>query len=137
MKRISAHERATRRFARRNPAALVRGFYVQAATSTDLITTGPGTSPDPMGGTPINGPGTPPPMEGGTDPARPGGPAPYNGAPPFGSGPVAPDPVVGPQQAASPVTPDNELPGYPSAEQRQAAFRTVVQANINKIKQEA
>jgi hypothetical protein len=137
MKRISAHERATRRFARRNPAALVRGFYVQAATSTDLITTGPGTSPDPMGGTPINGPGTPPPMEGGTDPARPGGPAPYNGAPPFGSGPVAPDPVVGPQQSASPVTPDNELPGYPSAEQRQAAFRTVVQANINKIKQEA
>jgi hypothetical protein len=121
MKRISIHERVTRRFARKNPSALVRGFYVQAGTSTDLLTMGPGASPDPMGGTPINGPGTPPPMEGGTDPARPGGPAMYNGAPPYGS-PVAPDPVMGQQ-------------GTPDAAQRQAAFRTVVQAELKKMQE--
>ena len=46
-----------------------QGAYIrQAGTSTDLITDGPGTSPDPMGGTPLNGPGTPPPM-GGLDPS--------------------------------------------------------------------
>jgi hypothetical protein len=127
MQRISAHERVTRRYARQNPDALVRGFYVQSSTSTDLETMGPGASPDPMGGTPINGPGTPPPMEGGTDPARPGGPAPYNGAPPYGSGPVAPDPVVGPQQSGQPEMPD--------AAQRQAAFRAVVQGNLVKMQE--
>jgi hypothetical protein len=121
IKRISIHERITRRYARKNPAALVRGFYVQAATSTDLLTMGPGASPDPMGSTPINGPGTPPPMAGGTDPARPGGPAMYNGAPPYGT-PVAPDPVMGQQSA-------------PDAAQRQAAFKTVVQANLSKMQE--
>lgn len=129
IRRISVHERVTRRHARKNPEALVKGFYVQAATSTDLITTGPGTSPDPMGGTPINGPGTPPPMEGGIDPARPGGPSPYNGAEPFGAGPVAPDPVVGPQQS--------DQSEMPSPEQRQAAFRAVIKANLTQMQQEA
>jgi hypothetical protein len=134
MQRISAHERVTRRYARRDPEALVRGFYVQAqqevaktaATSTDLMTMGPGASPDPMGSTPINGPGQAPPMEGGTDPARPGGPSPYNGAPPYGT-PVAPDPVMG--QTGTPQQ------DYPSAEQRRAAFKAVVQGNLAKMQE--
>jgi hypothetical protein len=79
-----------------------------AGTSVDLITDGPGTSPDPMGSTPLNGPGTPPPMGGGEDPARSGGPSPYQGAQPQGSGPVAPDDVLGqpqePPQESGPFT---------------------------------
>ena len=79
-----------------------------AGTSVDLITDGPGTSPDPMGSTPLNGVGTPPPMGGGEDPARSGGPSPYQGAQPQGSGPVAPDDVLGrpqePPQRSGPMT---------------------------------
>jgi hypothetical protein len=83
-------------------------IIVNAATSTDLITDGPGTSPDPMGATPLNGPGQPPPMGGGEDPARSGGPSPYQGAEPLGHGPVAPDDVIGqpqePPQESGPFT---------------------------------
>lgn len=95
--RLASHAAFTQRFSEVNDA-LVRGLYVQAATSTDLDTTGPGSSPDPMGSTPINGPGTVPPLAGQGDPAAAGGPSPYQGAAPYGNGPVAPDPVVGPYQ---------------------------------------
>jgi hypothetical protein len=74
-----------------------------AGTSVDLVSDGPGTSPDPMGSTPINGPGTPPQMGGLAEAAQPGGPSPYQGAPPFGQGPVVPDPQAGqPQRPATP-----------------------------------
>lgn len=77
-----------------------------AGVSTDLITDGPGTSPDPMGSTPINGPGTPPPMGGLDQAATPGGAPPYQGAPPMPGGPVVPDPVMGhPQQPSQPDGP--------------------------------
>lgn len=71
-----------------------RGMYVQAATSLDLDTMSPVTTPDPQGATPSEGPGTVPPLRGapGT-PAAPGGPAPYNGAEPLGQ-PVVPDPLM-------------------------------------------
>lgn len=75
-----------------------------AGVSTDLITDGPGTSPDPMGGTPLNGPGTPPPMGGRDEAATPGGAPPYQGAPPLPGGPVVPDQVMGPSQ--QPPQPD-------------------------------
>jgi hypothetical protein len=77
-----------------------------AGVSTDLITDGPGTSPDPMGGTPINGPGTPPPMGGLDEAATPGGAPPYQGAPPLPGGPVVPDQVMGhPQRPPQPDGP--------------------------------
>lgn len=136
MRRISLHEKVTRRYARKNDDATVKGFYVQAATTTDLISDGPGTSPDPMGATPINGPGTPPPLEGGTAPAAPGGPSPYQGAPPYGSGPVAPDPVVGqqqPSQQTMPVTDSN----VPNEQPQALAFRRLVQANLANMRENA
>lgn len=79
-----------------------RGAYLQAqaGTSTDLITDGPGTSPDPMGSTPLNGPGTVPEMAGGSQPARSGGAPPYQGAPPLPGGPVVSDDVMGQAQSA-------------------------------------
>jgi hypothetical protein len=85
-----------------------RGAYlrVQAGTSTDLVTDGPGSSPDPMGSTPLNGPGTPPPMGGLSDPAASGGAPPYQGAAPLPGGPVVPDDVMGrPQQQPQPDGP--------------------------------
>ena len=85
-----------------------RGAYLvtRAGTSTDLITDGPGTSPDPMGSTPLNGPGAPPPMAGLSDPAASGGSPPYQGAAPLPGGPVVPDDVMGqPQQAPQPSGP--------------------------------
>jgi hypothetical protein len=79
-----------------------RGAYLvtRAGTTTDLVTDGPGTSPDPMGSTPLNGPGAPPPMAGLSDPAASGGSPPYQGAAPLPGGPVVPDDVMGtPQQS--------------------------------------
>ena len=83
------------------------GAYIrQGGTSTDLVTDGPGASPDPMGSTPLNGPGTPPPMGGLSDPAQPGGAPPYQGAAPLSGGPVVPDDVMGkPQQQPQPDGP--------------------------------
>jgi hypothetical protein len=131
-----------------------------AATTTDLITDGPGTSPDPMGSTPLNGPGTAPPMGGGEDPARAGGAPPYQQMEPAGHGPVAPDDIMGqpqqaPQQAGpftqtfsgrhpenadlSPVAPNTAAqPGYENTDayqgdprqQRAMAFRRKVQASL-------
>jgi hypothetical protein len=86
--------------ARRGPAHQGKARQVTAGTTVDLITDGPGTSPDPMGSTPLNGPGQPPPMGGGEDPARSGGVPPYQGAPPPASAPVAPDDMLGTPQEA-------------------------------------
>ena len=98
-RRIELHASFTRKHARKTGQR--GGIYLQrqGGTSTDLITDGPGTSPDPMGSTPINGPGTPPPMAGMDNANAPGGSPPYQGAPPLPGGPVAPDDVMGkPQQ---------------------------------------
>lgn len=166
--RLSAHEDFTRQYAQAHPEALVRGFYVQAGTSTDLITDGPGSSPDPMGSTPLNGPGTPPPDGGKGNPARSGGASPYQGAEPHGGGPAVSDDVVGPAQEPpkadgkpqmgfsgpgkgytninlAPVAPNQAAgPGYsnPDADQGNphhdgttAAFRSVVQANLRKLRE--
>lgn len=129
-----------------------------AGTSTDLITDGPGTSPDPMGSTPLNGPGSPPPMAGRDEAAQAGGAPPYQGAPPLPGGPVVPDDVMGaPQRAPEPSGaftntfsgqhPENAVlapvapnkadssgytnPGaYPQGNNRLAAFRQRVQAAL-------
>jgi hypothetical protein len=104
--RMTAHRAFSLKFAARLDDVVVRGLYVQAGTTVDLVTDGPGTSPDPMGSTPLNGPGTPPPMGGLAEPAQPGGASPYQGAPPLPGGPVVPDDVVGkPQQPATPDGP--------------------------------
>lgn len=106
-KRIALHTSFTAKTAghkglRAQGAYLVR----EAAVSTDLITDGPGTSPDPMGATPLNGPGTPPPMGGLGEAAAPGGAPPYQGAPPLSGGPVVPDDVMGrPQRDPQPDGP--------------------------------
>lgn len=105
--RLDAHRAFTAKLAARSDETLTRGLYVQAATTVDLVTDGPGTSPDPMGSTPINGPGTPPPSGGRGDPARPGGPGPYQGAPPLPGGPVVSDDVMG--QAQEPEQPNGPL----------------------------
>jgi hypothetical protein len=101
--RISRHQMLSVQLARK-VGLRVQSGYVQAGVSTDLITDGPGTSPDPMGGTPLNGPGTPPPMGGRDEAATPGGAPPYQGAPPLPGGPVVPDQVMGPSQ--QPAQPD-------------------------------
>jgi hypothetical protein len=78
----------------------------EGGTMTDLITDGPGTSPDPMGSTPLNGPGAPPPMGGLSDPAKAGGAPPYQGAAPLPGGPVVPDDAMGqPQERPQPDGP--------------------------------
>lgn len=114
MKQGSRHPNLSRRidlhakFTRKQASATGMPYYGpylmhEAATSTDLITDGPGTSPDPSGNTPLNGPGTPPPMGGGSNPARPGGIPPYQGAEPGPSKPVVTDDVMG--QAQEPEHP--------------------------------
>jgi hypothetical protein len=79
-----------------------------AGTSVDLVTDGPGTSPDPSGSTPINGPGQPPPSGGRGDPGRSGGAPPYQGAAPLPGGPVVSDDVMG--KAQEPEQPDGPPP---------------------------
>lgn len=104
-RRTERHASFTAKVARRKKMR-VHALYLTAGTSTELITDGPGTSPDPMGATPINGPGTPPPMGGLGAPAVPGGAPPYQGAPPLPGGPVVPDDVMGtPQQQPQPSGP--------------------------------
>jgi hypothetical protein len=85
-----------------------RKFGKTSATTVDLVTDGPGTSPDPMGSTPINGPGTPPRDGGRGNPARSGGAPPYQGAAPLPGGPVVSDDVMG--QAQEPDQPDGPMP---------------------------
>jgi hypothetical protein len=79
-----------------------------AGTTVDLVTDGPGTSPDPSGSTPINGPGQPPPSGGRGDPGRSGGAPPYQGAAPLPGGPVVSDDVMG--KAQEPEQPDGPPP---------------------------
>lgn len=105
-RRLALHASFTRKEESRG--GLRKGAYIRArgGTSTDLITDGPGASPDPMGSTPLNGPGAPPPMGGLSDPARSGGAPPYQSAPPLPGGPVVPDDVMGqPQQQPQPDGP--------------------------------
>lgn len=158
-RRITLHHSFTRKCGSRN-------VYLSrtAGTSTDLITDGPGTSPDPSGATPLNGPGTTPPMAGASDPAKAGGAPPYQGAPPLPGGPVVDNDIMGrPQEAPQPsgtfvqtysgMHPENALlapaapnmadqPGYsnaqayegdPRRQERLAAFRRTVQANVARM----
>jgi hypothetical protein len=106
-RRMRLHASFTAKMTRRR-GLRAQGAYLArtAGTSTDLITDGPGTSPDPMGSTPLNGPGTPPPMAGRDEANAPGGAPPYQGAPPLSGGPVVPDDVMGrPQQQPQPSGP--------------------------------
>jgi len=102
VRRMGRHESFTAKMLGSYGHAPMR--YLTAGVSTDLITDGPGSSPDPMGSTPLNGPGTPPPMGGLSMPAAPGGAPPYQGAPPLPGGPVVPDDVMG--RAQEPAQPD-------------------------------
>ena len=101
-RRLELHRSFSRKAVRKNTGMrMIAGYLRQAGVSTDLITDGPGTSPDPMGATPINGPGTSPEMAGRSDPAKPGGAPPYQGAPPLPGGPVVSDDVMGRAQEDS------------------------------------
>jgi hypothetical protein len=99
-RRMRLHASFTRKHQPRTQFGRLGAYLrVRAGTTTDLVTDGPGTSPDPMGSTPLNGPGAPPPMAGLSDPAASGGAPPYQGAAPLPGGPVVPDDVMGrPQQ---------------------------------------
>ena len=99
-----------------------------ALTQTDLMTSGPGTSPSPVGDTPIDGPGRPGPLAGQADAAAPGGPAPYNGVEPLGQ-PVVPGAVP-----PAPANPEADIsrgaPPNPFASAQTVAFRRRVQAGL-------
>lgn len=134
--RIDRHANITA-IAAKKLGALIEGPYLrmQSATSTDLDTTSPQTSPSPTGQTPINGPGQPGPLDGQQGAAEPGGPSPYNGAPPFGS-PVVPTGVS--RGTGSNTTIDDTVGGpmdQAAVERmrqgpKQLAFRKRVQAGI-------
>lgn len=145
--RMDTHHRVTASYARVNGNAYIKGLYVQAATSTDLDTMSPTSTPDPQGATPLMGPGTVPPLRNapGT-PAAPGGASPYNGAEPMGS-PVVDDPLIGQKPAQLPeaaqgvnlagdsgladATPKTLASLGPQA----VAFRKLVQANKLALRQ--
>lgn len=99
-RRIALHRSFTRKHARKTGLRIQGAYIRNAGVSTDLITDGPGTSPDPMGATPLNGPGTTPEMAGADNANAPGGSPPYQGAPPLPGGPVVSDDVMGRQQEA-------------------------------------
>jgi hypothetical protein len=124
--RAARHRQITVRIASKNEVP-TNGLYVTSATSIELNTTAPNTTPAADGSTPINGPGRPGPLDGVQEAAAPGGPAPYNGAEPFGS-PVVPNGAQAP--AAGPT--DHLLGGggMATSQQLQAAFRKRVQANL-------
>lgn len=119
--RVEAHREFTKNVWSNNDEIVVKGSYVQAATTTDREMNSPTVSPDPWGATPQQGPGNPPPHEGMEDPARPGGPAPYNGAEPYGQ-PVVSNPVVGPTKEES--------------NPRFAAFAQNLRDNLSRFNQE-
>lgn len=124
--RIAVHDLFTSKVAAAK-SLRVQGSYVLASTETDLVTTSPGTSPSPVGDTPINGPGRPGPLAGYDDPAAAGGPAPYNGAEPLGRsvvpGSISPAPIVAPEVS-------HGAPPNPLASQQTVAFRRRVQASL-------
>jgi hypothetical protein len=112
--------------------AVPEPLQATAATTMDLDSTSPSTSPSPTGSTPINGPGTKPILQGGTDPAREGGPSPYNAAPPYGT-PAVPNRAV----AHGVPTAIDTSPGGPvdaaaiqHLSPQMRAFRRTVQANL-------
>ncbi len=127
--RAAQHKRVTARVVAKNEVPS-NGLYLTAATSIELSTTAPNTTPAADGSTPINGPGRPGPLDGQQDAAAPGGPSPYNGAEPFGT-PVVPG--VG-QAPASPA--DALIGGGHMSTQNQVmgkhalAFRQRVQAGL-------
>jgi hypothetical protein len=123
-KRIEQHKRMTLRIASKNEVP-TNGLYLTAATSIELDSTAPNTTPAADGSTPINGPGRPGPLDGQQEAAAPGGPAPYNGAPPYGS------PVV-PGQMTEEPGPEAWLVGGGgmSTPQQAMAFRKRVQAAL-------
>jgi hypothetical protein len=136
----AAHQRlavSDKRFAQRLAvhAAYTEHLRTVAGSGVDLNATGPGTSPDPAGSTPINGPGTEPVLDGQDDPAALAGPAPYNGAAPFGS-PVVPASMgVGGNPNASYVDSTVGGPADQANMGRQrdsatTAFRNTVQARL-------
>lgn len=140
--RLREHRRVTASLCKRNEDLIVRGLYVQAATSLDLDTMSPVTTPDPQGATPSEGPGSEPPLLNapGT-PAAPGGPAPYNGAEPFGQ-PVVPDPMIPePEEGGIPMVREQgevHLEGDSSLLSKNPtamAFRQRVQANKLALRQ--
>jgi hypothetical protein len=120
--RVALHRQLTHRVAAAKGLPTDGTYLVaEAATTTFLDTTGPGTSPSPTGETPINGPGTTPPLAGRMDAAAAGGPSPYNGAPPQGS-PVVPATTPGPDTDPSPQ------PSAPTVSPAVLAFRKRIQA---------
>lgn len=123
--RVDRHTALTHHIAAKNEAP-TNGLYITAATSIELNTTAPNTTPAADGSTPINGRGNPGPLDGLQDAAAPAGAAPYNGAPPYGS------PVV-PTQAQSTPSPADSLiggGGMSTPNQVAANFRKRVQAGL-------
>ena len=104
--RIQRHKRVTAQLQETREDVLVKGLYVQSATSLDLDTMAPSTNSDPSGATPFQGPGTVPILRDapGT-PAAPGGASPYNGAEPL-SAPVVPNPMI--QDLTTQETPSSQ-----------------------------
>jgi hypothetical protein len=123
--RVDHHTALTHRIASKNECPS-NGLYLTAATSIELNTTAPNTTPAADGSTPINGRGNPGPLDGQQEAATPGGPSPYNGAPPYGK------PVV-PTQAQTEPNPADALTGggnMSTPAQVQAAFRRTVQSSL-------
>jgi hypothetical protein len=139
--RLDAHQAITMSYLDRDPEALAKGIYVHSATSSDLDTMSPASTPDPFGATPLVGPGTVPPLRGapGT-PAASAGPSPYNGAEPLGTA-VVEDPLIESRiPAVQPETGDTApnmsgdsslLRGNPAT----LAFRKRVQSNKLALRQ--
>lgn len=132
--RLANHREVTKAYRKANPNCRVAGLYVRAATSLDLDTMAPSTTPDPNGATPSEGPGTIPILRGapGT-PAAPGGASPYNGAEPMGQS-VVPNPSIQDvsSEVETPQSPDavnvtGDSPLVNSSPQAMA-FRKTVQA---------
>lgn len=123
--RAAKHSALTHRIASKNDQP-TNGLYLTAATSIELNTTAPNTTPAADGSTPINGRGNPGPLDGLQDAAAPGGASPYNGAPPYGS-PVVPG---GNQAEPNPADALTGGGGMSTPAQVQAAFRKRVQANL-------
>lgn len=127
--RAKKHSTLTHRIASKNDQP-TNGLYLTAATSIELNTTAPNTTPAADGSTPINGRGNPGPLDGLQDAAAPGGPSPYNGAQPFGS------PVVPGGNQAEPNPADALTGGGGMSTPAQvSAFRKRVQANLLAMRQ--
>lgn len=140
--RLANHREVTRAYRKANPTCRVAGLYVRAATSLDLDTMAPSTTPDPMGSTPSEGPGTVPILRDapGT-PAAPGGPAPYNGTDPVGQS-VVPNPSIQDLNAEVQTQPSPDAPNMTgdssllSKSPQTMAFRKLVQANKLALRQQ-